>query len=263
MTIKIATSQPKYFLANRKFNRRLILSTYQDGTGMLNIAGTNLPGWRDFERAAALTFNGQAQEDKSIFDVLVTYSTPPPIVYGISCKMRRELERINRDGRVAFELSNSAGQFWGHLKTYGLNQQNYKQKPRETGAAILEVVKNWYQEISHKVALEASSYLVLSWSNKGFYQLFQFKIDFPPTKALRWSFPNGNKGGRCLRGEDKDGILIEWYGESGGQLKYYPLAKNALWASDRFRLEPLRDIKHGILNKVALYFPDLWSKVKN
>ncbi len=38
---------------------RLILSTYQDGTGM-EAKGT-LPGWRDFERAIEATFHGYAR----------------------------------------------------------------------------------------------------------------------------------------------------------------------------------------------------------
>src|SRR5690348_17258987 len=50
---------------------RLILSTYQDGTGMLISNGRNLPGWRDFERAVAIAFNGKAQESKHVFDVIV------------------------------------------------------------------------------------------------------------------------------------------------------------------------------------------------
>lgn len=48
---------------------RLLLSTYQDGTGQYS--GGQEPGWRDFERVTALTFAGAAQESKSIFDVLV------------------------------------------------------------------------------------------------------------------------------------------------------------------------------------------------
>lgn len=51
---------------------RLILSTYQDGTGQLVYEpNTSLPGWRDFERSVALAFDGVAQESKAIFDVLV------------------------------------------------------------------------------------------------------------------------------------------------------------------------------------------------
>lgn len=44
---------------------RLILSTYQDGTGMLAASdGLTLPGWRDFERAVAATLGGIARESK-------------------------------------------------------------------------------------------------------------------------------------------------------------------------------------------------------
>ena len=59
---------------------RLILSTYQDGTGQLIYEPhTSLPGWRDFERSVALAFEGIAQESKAIFDVLVPVSTDAQI----------------------------------------------------------------------------------------------------------------------------------------------------------------------------------------
>ena len=75
-----------------------------------------------------------------------------------------------------------------------------------------------------------------------------------------------NKGeerhGRRLRGRDEAGTLFEWYGESGGQLKYYPLAENALWKSEIFSLEPLPknwNEKHGILAKAKDYFSKRWK----
>lgn len=67
---------------------RLILSTYQDGTGILVKEGRTLPGWRDFERAVALAFGGEAQESKAIFDVLLSRTDRPEVKYGLSCKMR-------------------------------------------------------------------------------------------------------------------------------------------------------------------------------
>jgi len=33
--------------------------------------GTTLPGWRDFERAVASSFDGEAQESKAVFDVVI------------------------------------------------------------------------------------------------------------------------------------------------------------------------------------------------
>lgn len=52
---------------------RLVLSTYQDGTGMLAASnGRTLPGWRDFERAVAGVFAGESQESKYVFDVVLS-----------------------------------------------------------------------------------------------------------------------------------------------------------------------------------------------
>ena len=247
---------------------RLILSTYQDGTGMLaHSEGLTLPGWRDFERAVAVVLGGEAQENKCIFDVLLPTSEQS-INYGISCKMRRELNRIDRDGRVTIEISNSAGKFWDHLNLQGIDQSNYKQRPIDVGKALLNVVEHWYQSTSLErggsVDLSSSYYLVLSWNKQGWYQLHQFSLSISDSDKINWYFPVvGNESkilARRLNGDDATGSLFEWYGESGGQLKYYPLAKNAVWASERFQLESLRkNVEYGILEKVATYFPDLWA----
>jgi hypothetical protein len=82
---------------------------------------------------------------------------------------------------------------------------------------------------------------------------------------LRWYFPTVARRGaqtpaRRINGDDELGTLFEWYGESGGQLKYYPLASSALWASEQFRLEPLRETEYGVLAKATAYFPELWAE---
>jgi hypothetical protein len=90
------------------------------------------------------------------------------------------------------------------------------------------------------------------------YQLFQFPIDLPEPNNLTWEVSS-----RKLIGRDNQGILFEWYGLSGGQLKYYPLAQNALWQSAVFQLEPLpTDLDYSVRYKAATYFPDLWLKVQ-
>lgn len=246
---------------------RLILSTYQDGTGMLQVkGGVTLPGWRDFERAVALAFSGEAQESKAIFDVLLPSEDKPGVKYGLSCKMRRELNKLERTGRASLELSNSAGQFWDRLKTKGIDQSNYRANAIEVGASLIEVVEGWHQEVSVEqggaVDLAGSSYLVLSWNQTGFYQLHQFPLTMPNPRSLHWHFPTRKGGGegRRLAGDDGSGTLFEWYGESGGQLKYYPRASGALWASDKFQLEPLGDIEYGIVKKAAAYFPEKWAE---
>lgn len=245
---------------------RLILSTYQDGIGMLQIdKGMTLPGWRDFERAVALAFNGEAQESKAIFDVLLPSEDRPHVSYGLSCKMRRELNKIKRTGRVSLELSNSAGQFWDYLRAKGIDQRNYRDRPLDVGVSMIEVVEGWHQAVSIErsgnVDLSRSSYLVLSWNLARHYQLHQFPLTMPTSRDLHWHFPTNRRGesGRRLAGDDETGTLFEWYGESGGQLKYYPLATNAIWASEIFQLEPLGDIEYGILNKAASYFPEKWA----
>jgi len=243
---------------------RLILSTYQDGTGMLQDKkrnGRTLPGWRDFERAVALAFSGIAPENKAVFDVLLPDPDKPGVKYGLSCKMRGELDRIDRDGRVTIELSNSAKKFWAHLKTKKTDEKNYKRRPRQVGVALVELVGQWHHassvEQGGEVDLAASSYLVLSWNKKGWYQLHWFALELPDPDQLVWKFPTAGH----LSGDDGSGTVFEWYGESGGQLKYYPRADAAIWASNRFHLEPLpENLEHGILAKVSAYYPNLWAE---
>jgi hypothetical protein len=258
--------------ANEVEKLRLVLSTYQDGTGMLATKSSmTLPGWRDFERSVALVFGGIAQESKAIFDVLLPGPDLPKIYYGLSCKMRAELNRIvNRDGRATIELSNSSGKFWEYLKTKDITQANYKSRPTEVGNALIELVGQWHRVVSNEtggvVDLAKSSYLVLSYNKAGIYQIHQFSLNLPKPDQLNWSFtPKKENGdeipGRRLIGKDDTGVLFEWYGESGGQLKYYPLAVTAKWISDQFKLEPLSiDREYGVLAKAIAYFPELWKK---
>jgi hypothetical protein len=255
---------------------RLILSTYQDGSGQqASENGQTLPGWRDFERSVAISFNGEAQENKFIFDVLVPDANRKGVYFGISCKMRRTLNDTKRTNRVTLELSNSSGKFWGELQAKGINQDNYKsKKPVDVARVLLSLERQWHNEVSlensGQVDLEKSFYLALSWNKQGEYQLFKFALELPKPESLAWDFPNAVRQGqeipgRRLRGQDKTGTLFEWYGESGGQLKYYPLVENALWKSDVFCLEPLpRDWeqKHGILAKAKDYFPRSWEKIE-
>ncbi len=248
---------------------RLILSTYQDGTGMLVTKNNaTLPGWRDFERAVALTFSGKGSENKAVFDVLLTDESKKTLNYGLSCKMRKELNRIQRDGRVTLELSNSSGQFWDQLTAKGISATTYRNHCSEVGQTLIEQVNRWHLAASvdggGSVDLTNSFYLVLSWNSKGLYQLHQFPLNLPDPQTLRWYFPTkqtkeSTAPARRINGDDERGTVFEWYGESGGQLKYYPEATSAIWQSDTFRLEPLPDIEFGVLSKVSAYFPKLWS----
>lgn len=269
MTIPFVDRNP----TKKEFERfRLILSTYQDGSGQQAAKdGQTLPGWRDFERCIAFAFGGIAQESKYIFDVLISDKKRKDVYFGLSCKMRRTLNDTKRTGRVTLELSNSSGTFWEQLRQLGINQQNYKSKPSEVAEALLAQEHEWHKSVGLDddgiVDLSRSFYLALSWNVKSEYQLFKFSLDLPNPAQLIWDFPmvenNGEeRHGRRLRGRDEIGTLFEWYGESGGQLKYYPLAENALWKSEIFSLEPLPknwNEKHGILAKAKDYFPKRWK----
>ena len=250
---------------------RLILSTYQDGTGMnASDHGRTLPGWRDFERSIALAFDGIPSGSKDIFDVRLPDREGFGVFYGISCKMRRELSRVDRDGRATIELSNSARRFWDRLASFGIDQSSYKRHPQEVGIALVDLVSEWHHdagiEKGGNVDLSKSCYLTLSWNKEGWYQLHQFPLSLPEPAQLQWTFPTYTKGGKTvgnrLVGSDGLGTLFEWYGESGGQLKYYPLVADAAWESVRFQLEPLpSDREYGVLRKVEEYFPERWAAV--
>ena len=259
---------------------RLILSTYQDGTGMLINKGRSLPGWRDFERAVAVIFDGQAQESKHVFDVMVP-SQNGESSYGISCKMRGELSKsVDRTdkkgrflkGRVSMEMSNAAKYFWDTIKKQGIDEANFRDNPMEAGVALVNLIKFWHNAaIVEKIDISKSFYLVLEWDGKGnAYRLFQYSLELPNPENLNWYFPTitGKDGmekpALHLSGNDEFGTIFEWYSSSGGQLKYYPLTSNALWYSDEFQLEPLPeadDLEYGIISKARTYFPLKWANI--
>lgn len=240
---------------------RLVLSTYQDGTGQLIFEPEkSLPGWRDFERSVAIAFDGIAQESKAIFDVLIPTAQNQDINIGISCKMRQTLRTVERTGRVTVEVSNSTGKFWDGLRAKGIN--DYSINPDIAGKTLLNLVESWHNEVSLEqggtVDVSQSFYLLLQWHKAtGRYQLFQFPIQLPAPESLSWGVD-----GRRLIGYDTEGVMIDWYGHSGGQLKYYPFSHEAIWSSEIFNLEPLpeSDLGYGLERRVLEYFPDHWKR---
>lgn len=254
---------------------RLILSTYQDGSGMLAIKNSRtLPGWRDFERTVATTFNGENQENKFIFDVLLD-DPERSVKYGISCKMRSELDRIKRDGRVTIELSNSVKKFVDFLETKGIKKSDYVNRPQEVGKGIVELVGKWKNDVSieqgGKIDVSKSCYLTLMYNDSGVYQLHWFKVDLPNPDEMEWYYPEVVKNGQRvtaghINGNDKNGgRVFEWYSDSGGQMKYYPLASSAVWASPLFELEPITEnaSKIELSTKAKMYFPEKWQKISD
>ena len=159
--------------------------------------------------------------------------------------------------------------FWDHLASMNIDQTNYKERSADVGNASIDLVSAWHQassiEEGGNVDVSKSCYLTLSWSKDDWCQLHQFPLALVGPGRLTWMFPVYIKGGESyignhLRGNDAFGPLFEWYGESGGQLKYYPLVADAIWESARFRLEPLPSgAAHGVLHKAESYFPNQWA----
>lgn len=245
---------------------RLLLSTYQDGTGQYKLKGIShtLPGWRDFERAVAVAMNGEAQESKTLYDVIVSSETGN---FGISCKMRAELGSVIRSGTILIEVSNAAKDFWRALGSTGVHSgKDMQENPHISGKAIVDLVHSWH--IRPDIDAQKSYYLVCQYRKKPLeYQLFQLTLEMPNPEKLEWDVRIGrnDEGGQtnCLIGSNAESKVIEWYADSGGQLKYYPTIADAVWQSDVFTLEPLPDTDDGysILNKAKAYFPELWQAV--
>ena len=154
---------------------RLLLSTFQDGTGMLAIENslTTLPGWRDFERAAALAFGGIPSESKDIMDVRLPDPSRQGVFFGISCKMRLEQPRSKREGRVTIELSNAARTFWDRLGEDGITDADYRRYASQVGTVLVNLVREWHISASlasgADVDLPGSCYLTLTWNWAGDY----------------------------------------------------------------------------------------------
>lgn len=233
-----------------------MLSTFRDGSGNEKEPdGTTRAGWRQIERCVAELVGAQGGEDKSIFDVIGIDETNPKLVYGFSVKSKqldpRGFEGLAKDGRVYMEIANSPAKFWAELQQkHGVTEQDFRNKkdPQRTGDTIINLVETWHKEGKAifeinfkgiKLDLTGSCYLCVSYSKESKsddrkYQVHVFDLAYP--KAIVWEY----KSAACLSGYDpanKGEVLLDWYGLSGGQLKYYPKAKTARFATKPFKLE--------------------------
>lgn len=178
---------------------RLILSTYQDGSGrkptsvrpwmQVNNLIT-IPDWRDFERTVALIFNGIALESKHIYDVLLHKSGN--VYVGISCKMKKELGRVRRRRQAYMELTNAEKKLWVNIENdTGLDRSTYTQDPVAVGRSLIKTVEGWHEQIAETkirhIDISKSFFLTLQYDDNGNYQLFQFPIKLPDAESLTWS----------------------------------------------------------------------------
>ena len=253
---------------------RALLSTFRDGSGNQSESdGTTRASWREIERCIAEVVLGPASEDKHIFDVIAPDNLNPDIFYGFSIKSkqlsRKNFLKLPTVGRVYMEVANSPAKFWDDIGlSHGHTEREFSRMlhPAQMGDTVLASVRKWHLEGKQKfeaarpgkiLDLENSRYLCVSYSNESdanerLYQIHAFALDYKP--GIAWSY----KSDRCLTGKDPDYLtesLFDWYGSSGGQLKYYPRATDALYSSQVFKmLIPPR--KLTLTDKAKVYFPD-------
>lgn len=249
---------------------RLLMSTYQDGTGQLRIKnGAILPNWRDFERSVATTFDGFAFENKGFLDVVINgVEIKENGKIGISCKMRNTLSAFKTSKSISMELSNALNKFWSELQKYKIHHMGHvRLVPDRAGKIIVDLYESWKYQVAGKneVNMEKSFYLTCLYDGKkGLYQLFALPFLLPDAASLVWEIRESkekdeNKGTLIAKKDDK--VIIEWYGTSGGQLKYYPTEDDVIWKSNEFKLEPIPNIEsgYGLKQKAKLYFPNKWK----
>lgn len=251
------------------------MSTFNDGSGQERDAdGNTRLGWRDIERVAAYMLKGTGGENKNIFDVLVTPDINPYMRYGISVKSKglttKALNELSSHGRVYMELCNSPAKLWKPLIDRGFRETDFTERrhAREIGPIILQTVESWHNEYAHnfgtyvpgcRLDLQKSIYLTVSYDGargeNRQYQIHSFPLQF--ASGIIWEYSSD----RCLRGFDPDypkETLFDWYGLSGGQLKYYPRASEALYATPRFNLLMPKTVT--LADKASSYFPDDWTR---
>ena len=231
----------------REFERlRLALSTFRDGSGMQRVSGSTFPGWRDFERATAACFNGHAPESKAVFDIEIDVLQRKP--FGLSLKSSKSNPS---DDFVLMELSNSHAKFQAHLESQGLDARI---RPDLAGPSLIGLVKSWHAEEAGRIDVDKSAYVVLThasdWSS---YEVlwFDLEIEEPDPNDMDWQYT-----GKRISGVSSGHRIWDWYGWSGGQLKYYPLKNWAIWNSGPFQLEV--PSTEDPAEKARRYWPDLW-----
>ena len=256
---------------------RVIMSTYTDGSGQERDRDLlSRPGWRELERVVATALGGYGFENKGVFDVLINDDTDASTSYGISVKSK-ELGRataiadLAASGRVYLELSNSPAKLWQPLRLLNIDENDFSQKrhAQEIGTSILATISSWHVAFKERFEAENrgrrldllnSIHLTISYSkcrngNPRYYQIHAFGLDFP--EGIEWSYSSN----RCLTGMDPDGSgepLIHWYALSGGQVKYYPRARNARHSSRPFEL--LQAPELDLRRKAARYWPEIWAR---
>jgi hypothetical protein len=250
---------------------RLLLSTFQDGTGSLPGETGTLPGGFQFEVSLAMALGGRPTFKKGKFDVVLSSPDSDATQYGLSCKMKEDLRGLPTRKRVYIEESNSPAKTWEHLHKFDISKETLETRAFDAGRILLDRFKALHRDASHdpvfgSIDTSKSSLVFLSYDRRDRnYQIYWFPLTCVQTRDLVRCEVQTEKNGkqtdlRSLRGYDADGMLFEWYHSSGGQFKLYPPVSKATWHSPIFQLEPLpTGIQTGLAARASQYFQQKWQ----
>lgn len=246
----------------------LLMSVFKDGSGQERDATGTRAGWKDLERVVSEFLGGHPLEKKQVFDVIVDATKTESSKYGVSLKTKclgssLKIQNLQSTGRVYMELTNSPAKLWAPLKAIGINESDFgKKSAQEMGDLILTTVHAWYSAycaVKH-VNMGKCIHMTISYSNgkngERLHQIHSFPLGFP--LGIIWKYTSD----KCLRGFDPSypgETLFDWYGLSGGQLKYYPKASGAIYSSSIFELfiPPI----YSITEKSKVYWPEEWNQL--
>jgi hypothetical protein len=250
------------------------LASYRDGSGNLRETdGSSRAEFRQIERCFAELLHGTTTENKAFYDFVVqTNENGGVAIRGASIKSK-EHEHLHSYASEAatmrshLELSNSAAKDWALCREAGLNEQMFRDglQASDFGRTILERQKierqvsqdTYLNSIAgaNKFFVEADCvYISVLYSpmNRGerAYLVSSFNAVLPEPSV--WSF----KGRRLVGKDAQDQVLYEWYGLSGGQLKYYPKISSRLHGTELFTLADYKPATETLRQKVSRMFGD-------
>jgi hypothetical protein len=259
-----------------------MLSSFGDGSGVeLEPNGITRVNWRQIERVFSEYFTGNNhREDKDVFDVVSPcWLLKNESYIGLSIKSKilkakKSIFKGFQHSRLYMELSNSPAKFWAEIKAQtGLEEDAFRSgnQPDNIGNSVIGLVKKWHDDkktqldkIGQTIDLNRSCYLCVSFSDfvdgKRQVQIHSFDLEFPD---VNWRY----KSSRCLSGyssDDPDNALFDWYGLSGGQLKYYPKASISRYSSPIFNLISVNNT--SLIDKTVTLIPStnyLIDKIKS
>lgn len=267
------------FLTRRPSSSELILlkkflASYRDGSGNLReLDGTTRAEYRQIERCFAELLHGKTTENKRFYDFVVQSNEDGGIaVRGASIKTKEhpkllDYPRHGQTMRSYLELSNSAAKDWELCTERGLTEDMFRNhvSADSFGQAVLD--RQRMERVTSEEAYLSSIpgpskffveqecvYISMLYSpminGERTYQVSSFHAVLPPPE--RWCF----KGRRLVGIDDTGDSLYEWYGLSGGQLKYFPRIADRLHGTDLFTLADYRPAVESLRAKVSRMFGD-------